>query len=80
MLSRHEANSQENNNLEGQPQQNRFGTLLKLHPCTDTPPKIRSIFTEHPPPGEHLWGTASVCKKNFKRLDFLKSFYLQLLK
>ena len=69
MLCKHEANPQENNNAEAQPQQSRFATLLKSHPRTVTPPKIRSTFAEHPPPGEHLWGTASACQKNFKRLE-----------
>ena len=64
--SRHEANPQENKNAEAQFQQSCFPTLLKSHPFTDTPQKIRSTSTEHPPPGEHLWGTASACQKNFK--------------
>ena len=37
-------------------------------------PKIRSTCAEHPPPGEHLWGTASACKKNFKRRKLQKVF------
>ena len=69
MLCKHEANPQENNNAEEQPQQGRFATLLKSHSRTDTPPKNRSTSAEHLPPGEHLWGTASACQKNFKRLD-----------
>ena len=69
MLRKHEANPQENNNAEAQPQQSRFATLLKSHPCIDTPPKIRITSTEHPPPGEHLWGTVSASQKNFKRLE-----------
>ena len=36
--------------------------LLKSHPRTDTLPKNRSASVENPPPGEHLWGTASACK------------------
>ena len=69
MLSKPEANPQENNNSEAQPQQIRFATLLKSHPRTGTPSKIRSTSAEHPSPGEHIWGTASACQKNFKRLD-----------
>ena len=61
MLRKHEANPLENNNTEAQSQQSRFAALLKLHPRTDTPPKIRSTSTEHPPPEEHLRGTASAC-------------------
>ena len=79
MLCKPEANPQENNNAELQSQQSRLATLLKSHPRTDTPPKIPSTSAEQPPPGEHLWGTASACQKNFKKLR-LKSFYLQLLK
>ena len=58
---KHKANPQENNSAEVRSQQSRFATLLKSHPRTDTPPKILSTFAEHPPPGEHLWGTASTC-------------------
>ena len=47
----------------------RFATLLKSHPRTDRPPKIRSTSTEHPSVGEHLRETASACQKKFKRLN-----------
>ena len=47
----------------------RFATLLKSHPRTDRPSKIRSTSTEHPPLGEHLRGTASACQKKFKRFN-----------
>ena len=47
----------------------RFEALLKSHPRTDRPPKIRSTSTEYPSLGEHLWGTASACQKKFKRLN-----------
>ena len=60
MLWKHEANPQEHNNAEAQPRQSRFATLLKSHPRTETPPQIRSTSAEHPPPGEHIWGTAFV--------------------
>ena len=65
MLSRQEANPQENNNAEARSQENRFAILLKSHAHTDTPPKIRSTSVEHRLPGERLWGT-SACQKNFK--------------
>ena len=68
MLCKHEANPQENNNAEARSQQSRFETLLKSHPCTDAPPKIRSTPEEGPPPGEHLCGIACAYEKNFKRL------------
>ena len=71
MLCKHEANPQENNNAEAQPRQSRLAALLKSHPRTDMPPKIRSTSAERPPPGEHFWGTASACQKNFKRLEYL---------
>ena len=73
MRPRHEANPQENNNAEARSQQSRFATLLKPHPRTDTPPKIRSTSADHLPPGVNLWGTASACQNNFK---IMKSFYL----
>ena len=69
MLRKHEANSQDNNNAEVQSQQSRFATLLKSQSRTDTPPKIRSTSTEHPPLGQHLRGTASACQEEFKRLN-----------
>ena len=69
MLRKHEANPPENNNAEAESQQSRFATLSKLHPRTDTPSKIPSTSTEHPPLGEHLRGIASACQKKFKRLN-----------
>ena len=66
MLSKYEANPQENNHAEARSQQSCFATLLKSHSRTDAPPKIRTTNTEHPPPGEHLWWTVSV--KSFERL------------
>ena len=69
MFCKHEVNPQVNNNVEAQLQQSRFATLLKSHSRTDAPPKIRSTSGEHPPPDKHLWGTASACQKNFKRLE-----------
>ena len=69
MLCKHEANPQENSNAEAQPEQSCFATLLKSHPCTDTPPIIHSTYAEHPPSGEHLWGTASAYQKNIKSLE-----------
>ena len=68
MLPRYKANSEKNNNAQARSQQSHFATLLKSHPRTDTPPKIRSTSAEHLPLGEHLWGTASACQKTFKRL------------
>ena len=44
---RNEVNPQENTNTEARSQQSRFATLLKSHPCTDTPLKIRSTSAEH---------------------------------
>ena len=46
-----------------------FATLLKSHPYMSAPLKIHSTPTEHPPTGEHLWGTAFVCQNNFKRFE-----------
>ena len=40
--------------------------LLRSHPRRDTPLKICSTFSEHSPPGEHLWGTTSACQNNLK--------------
>ena len=74
MLRKHEANPQENKNAQAQCQQNHFGTLLKSHPRKDTPPKIQSASTEHPPPGEQFQRTASACPKKFKRLNLYKVF------
>ena len=48
--------------------------LLKSHPRTDMSPKTRNTSAERPPPEEHLWGTASTCQKNFKRLNLQKVF------
>ena len=79
MLCKHEANSQENSNAEAQSQQSRFATLLKSHPPTDTPPKIRSTSAGHPPLEEHLWGTASACQKNLKDLNY-KIFLFTVVK
>ena len=49
-------------------QKTHFATLLKLHPHTDVSTRIHSTSAEHLSLGEHLWGTASVCQKSFKRL------------
>ena len=49
-------------------QKSCISTSLKSHPRTDAPPKIHSIPVEPPSPEENLWGTASVCRKSFKRL------------
>ena len=75
MLPKHEANPQENNNAEASTQQNRFATLLKSHPRTETPQKICSTSAEHPSPGEHFWGTASACQNNFKYLNYEKFLF-----
>ena len=48
-------------------QQSHFATLLKSDSCTDAPARIRSTPAEQLFPGEHLWETASVCQKSFKR-------------
>ena len=45
---RNEENPQENTNTEARFQQSLFATLLKSHPCTDTPPEIPSTSAEHP--------------------------------
>ena len=71
MLPRYKANSEKNNNAQARSQQSHFATLLKSHPRTDTPPKIRSTSAEHPPLGEHLWETL---EGNFKRLKLCKNF------
>ena len=73
---RHEANPQENNNTEAQSQQNHFATLLKSHPCTDTPSEIRSTSAEHPPLRENTSGglllhvTRIVKDLNYEKLLF----------
>ena len=64
---KHETNPKENNNAEVRSKQSRFASL-KPHSRTDVPPRICSAPTEHRSAGEHLWGTASVCQKSFKRL------------
>ena len=64
---RRTTNPQESNNAEARSQQSHFAILLKSHLRTDTPKKTRRTSAEHPPPGEHLWGTASTCQKNFKK-------------
>ena len=51
---RNEENPQENTNTEARSQQSRFATLLKSHPCTDTPPEIPRTSAEHP-----LWQNTS---------------------
>ena len=61
-----EANPQEDSNTEARFQQSRFANLLKVHPRTDTPPKIRCTSAEHPILGEQIWRTASAFQKNFK--------------
>ena len=66
-LHKYEANPQENNRAEARSQQSRFATLLKSHPHTDVPPKIQSTPVEHLSLGEHLWETARVCQKSFKK-------------
>ena len=68
LLCKQETKPQENNNAEARSQQSLFVTLLKSHPRTDTSPKILSKPAEHPPSGEHCWGTASVFQNNFKTL------------
>ena len=75
-----EQNPQEIKNAKLQSQQSRFATLSKSHPHTDTHPKTHSISVKHPPPGEYPWQTAFACQNNFKKLNKLISFYLQLLK
>ena len=79
MLSKHEADPQENNNAEARSQQSRLTTLLKAHPRTDPPPKIRCISAEYPHPVEHLWGTASACQKKLIVLDY-KMFCFTVVK
>ena len=65
MLSKHEANSQENNNTEKQSQQSHFATLLKSQPRTDISKKNYRTSAKHPPPGEYLFRTL-----------IIKGFYL----
>ena len=68
MLWKHETNPEKNKNVEAGSHQNLFGNLLKSHPCTDNSLKICSTSSDHPLPVKQLWGTASACQKNFKRL------------
>ena len=77
MLCKLETNPQENN-AEARSQQSRFATLLKSQPRTDSPPTICSTSAEHPSPGDHLWGTASACQKNFRRLKLQKTLFTVL--
>ena len=66
-LHKYEANPQENNCVEARSQQSRFATLSKSHPHTDAPPRIQNTPAEHLSLGEHLWETARVCQKSFKK-------------
>ena len=59
---------QKNNNVEAWYQQSHFATLLKPHLRTDTPLKTHSTSAEESSLGEYLWGTASACQQNFKRI------------
>ena len=52
-----------------------FATLLKLHPRTDRPPKIRSTSTEHPPLGQHLRETVSHVRRSLKDLIYKKFLF-----
>ena len=63
-----ESSPHEHNKAEARSQQCRFATLLKSHPRTGRALQIHIIAAEHPPPGEHLCGTACACQKNFKRI------------
>ena len=62
-----ETNPQKNNHAEARSQQGRFATLLKSHPSIDAPLRIQSTPAEHLSLGEHLWETAPVCQKSFKK-------------
>ena len=53
----------------------RFATLLKSHPRTDRPPKIRSTSTEHPPLGQHLRETVSHVRRSLKDLIYKKFLF-----
>ena len=74
VLCKHEANPLENNNAELRIQQICSVTLLISYLRMEMLPKICSRSAEHLPPGQHLWGAASACQKNFKRLKLLKVF------
>ena len=65
-LCKLKANPHKNNRAEARSQQSRFATLLKSHPRTDVPPENPQHTRRNLSPGEHLWGTASVCQKSFK--------------
>ena len=63
MKQTHGRTTMQNRNLN----KSRFASLLKSHPRTDAPPKIRNTSTEYPPLGQHLRVIASACQKKFKK-------------
>ena len=74
MCSKLGANQLENSNAELRIQQICSATLLISYMRKNMLPKICSRSAEHLPPGKHLWGAASACQKNFRRLKLLKNF------
>ena len=72
---RHEANQQENTNTEKRSQQSRFGSLLRSHPCTDTPPKIRSTSAESPLRENTSGGLLLHVKRILKDLNYEKFLF-----
>ena len=72
---RHEVNPQENTNTEARIQQSRFATLLKSHPCTDTPPEIPSTSAEHPLRENTSGGLILHVKRIFKDLNYEKFLF-----
>ena len=70
MLRKHEANPQEDNHAEAQSQRSRFATLLKSHPRTDAPPRIRSTLPEYLSLREHLWGLLLYIKRVLEELYY----------
>ena len=48
--------------------------FIEITPMHRQGPKNLQHICRTTPPGEHLWGTASAWKKNFKRLKLLKLY------
>ena len=68
-------NPQENTNAEARSQQRRFATLLKSHPCTDTPPKIHNTSAEHPLQENTSGGLPLHVKRMLKDLNYKKVLF-----
>ena len=72
ILYKYEANPQEHKRAVARSQQSPFSTLLKSHPCADTPPRMHITPAKPLSPGEKLWEIAPVCQNSFKRPKLLK--------